>query len=323
MTEQSKKTKKNDKSVGPKRPLLRSKSDRMIWGVAGGLASHTGFDPTLVRIAFVVATLFVGGAGLLAYLVLAVALPEDDGTGKPAAESVGSRLGRVLLVCIAVAAGLLVAAALAAVSAWTAAMGEGVIVASVVVALGAVLVAVAFMQGIRRRVAPWLVVVALVLAIPAGAVAATGISFDTSIGNREYSPATVTDVPKDGYELGTGQLIVDLRDLPWRDGQSIAVEADLGMGQLIVSVPSNVCVDAHATGKAGELLVAGEQSDGVDPDVDSGQPQSRAPRLVLDAEVQLGQMIVTDRAPHDVDSGGVDYDHNQELTDVQRQVCGR
>src|SRR5690348_1446696 len=69
-------------AVGPRRPLLRSKHDRWLWGVAGGLAEHIGFNATLVRIAFVVSSFF-GGAGILAYLVLAVALPEDDGTGQP------------------------------------------------------------------------------------------------------------------------------------------------------------------------------------------------------------------------------------------------
>jgi phage shock protein PspC (stress-responsive transcriptional regulator) len=70
--------------VGPRRPLLRSRDDRKIWGVAGGLAEHVGFNPTLVRVFFVV-TLFFGGAGLLAYLVLAVALRHLLGevTGDP------------------------------------------------------------------------------------------------------------------------------------------------------------------------------------------------------------------------------------------------
>src|SRR3954463_689531 len=89
-----KKTETAETEVGPRRPLLRSKDDRLIWGVAGGLAAHIGFNATVVRLAFVVLTLF-GGAGLLAYLVLAVALPQDDGTGKPVDESVWARLGKV------------------------------------------------------------------------------------------------------------------------------------------------------------------------------------------------------------------------------------
>src|SRR3954469_11801821 len=180
-------TKKNDKTtnkteektteVGPRRPLLRAKDDRMLWGVAGGLAEHIGFSPTLVRIAFVLITLF-GGAGLLAYLVLAVALPEDDGTGKPVDESVWARLGKVVLVCILVAIALVLAAGLAAVSAWITATGNGTVVAVAVIALGFALVAAAFATNVRRRLTPPLVVLALVLGIPAGGIAAADIKFD-------------------------------------------------------------------------------------------------------------------------------------------------
>jgi phage shock protein PspC (stress-responsive transcriptional regulator) len=328
MNDTPKKNNKNKKTektgVGPQRPLLRSKSDRMIWGVAGGLSEHLNVDSTLVRIAFVL-TCFIGGLGLLAYLVLAVALPEDDGTGKPVEERVSARLGRVLVIVILVAAALCLACGLAAASAWTAATGHGVIVASVVIGLGVLLAVVAFVGDFRRRVAPWLLAAALVLAIPAGAVAAADIHIDESIGKRDYSPATATDVPAGGYELGAGQLIVDLRDLQWTPGQTIAVEADLGFGQMIVSVPASVCVDAHATAKGGELLVAGEQSHGIDSEVDKTEPIGKAPRLELDAELQFGQMIVTDQAPEEVDrhGRGFDDDHNQEEADSQQQVCGR
>jgi hypothetical protein len=229
----------------------------------------------------------------------------------------------VLLVCILVAAALAVAAGLVAVSAWTAATGHGVVVAAIVIALGAILVGVAFIGDLRRRVAPWLLAAALLLAIPAGAIAAADIRIDGSIGKREYNPTTLTDIPADGYELGTGQLIVDLRDLPWTPGQTIPLKAELGLGQMIISVPSGVCVDAQAKAKGGELLVAGEQSDGVHPEVDQGEPTSKAPRLALDADLQFGQMIVTDQAPNEVDDRGADYDHNQEEADSQQQVCGR
>src|SRR3954454_5898437 len=163
--------------VGPRRPLLRSRDDRVLWGVAGGLADHLGFNPTLVRVAFVLITLF-GGAGLLAYLVLAVALPEDDGTGKPVPESVWARLGTVVLVCLLVAGGLSVAIGLAAVSAWVAATGHGTVIAVAVIVLGLGLVAAAFAGDIRRRVVPLLVVAALALGIPAGAIAAADIQID-------------------------------------------------------------------------------------------------------------------------------------------------
>jgi phage shock protein PspC (stress-responsive transcriptional regulator) len=308
--------------VGPRRPLLRSKDDRMVWGVAGGLAAHIGFSATLVRLAFVLLTLF-GGAGLLAYLVLAVALPEDDGTGKPVEESVWARLGKVALVCILVALALGMAAGLAVVSAWVTATGHGTVVAILVIALGAALVAAAFATDVRRRLTPPLLVLTLVLGIPAGAIAAADIEFDDSVGQRTYTPKIVADIPVDGYKLGTGQLVVDLRDLPWRKGQTIPASAHLGIGQLIVSAPSNVCVVGHVTGKAGELIMAGDVSQGIDPDVEKGTPTSDAPRLDLDAGIQVGQMIVTDQDPDTIDDRGADYDHHTQQAEAQRAVCGR
>jgi phage shock protein PspC (stress-responsive transcriptional regulator) len=317
------KTKQEERTeVGPRRPLLRSKDDRMLWGVAGGLADHVGFNPTVVRAAFVLITLF-GGAGLLAYLVLAVALPEDDGTGQPADESIWARLGKVVLVCTLVAIALGLAAGIAAVSAWVTATGHGTVVAVLVIALGVALVAAAFATDVRRRVTPPLVVLALVLGIPAGAIAAADIKIDGSIGQRTYTPTVAQDIPADGYKLGTGQLVVDLRELPWAPGQTITASAHLGIGQMIVSVPSSVCVVGHTTGKAGELVVAGDVSHGVDPEVDQGTPTSNAPRLDLHADIQLGQMIVTDEAPDQIDSRGADYDHHIEEADAQRRVCGR
>jgi phage shock protein PspC (stress-responsive transcriptional regulator) len=259
-----KKTETKETQVGPRRPLLRSRDDRMLWGVAGGLANHLGFNATLVRAAFVVTTLF-GGAGLLAYLVLAVALPEDDGAGKPVEESVWARLGKVVLVCILVAIALVIAAGLAVVSAWITATGHGTVVAVAVIALGFALVAAAFATDVRRRLTPPLVMLALVLGIPAGGVAAADIKFDNSVGHRNYTPNVVADLPADGYKLGTGQLVVDLRQLPWAPGKTIAASAHLGIGQMIVSVPARVCVVGHATGKAGELIVAGQVSQGVAP----------------------------------------------------------
>ena len=318
----SKKKTEDQTAVGPRRPLLRSKNDRMVWGVAGGLAAHIGFNATLVRIAFVLLTFF-GGAGLLAYLVLAVALPEDDGTGKPVEESIWARLGKVVLVCFLVALALGVAAVLALGSAWVTATGHGTAVAVAVIMLGLGLVAAAFSDEARRRATPPLILLVLVLGVPAGAIAAADIKFDNSIGERTYTPEVVADIPADGFELGTGQLIVDLRRLPWTSGETITASAHLGMGQMIVSVPSQVCVVGHVTGKAGELIDAGDVSHGIDPDVEKPTPASKAPRLVFNGDIQLGQMIITDEPPRRIDDHGADYDHHSQQAKVQRRVCGR
>ena len=56
--------------------LYRSRTDRKIAGVCGGLAVYAGIDPTLVRLLFVLGLLFVGGT-LLAYIILMIVIPEE------------------------------------------------------------------------------------------------------------------------------------------------------------------------------------------------------------------------------------------------------
>ena len=318
MTDKAKDTRKKNENQAS-RPLIRSREDRVIWGVAGGLADQIGVGAGWVRLGFVVAA-FLGGFGLLAYAVMAVLMPEDDGTGKPVEEGYGPRIGRVLLAVLIVGAALVVCGGLAAVSVWATATGHGEIVGAVVILVGLAIAATAF-AGETRRIGAPLLVLALALGLPAGAIAAADVHIDGSVGQREYTPKAVAEIPADGYELGTGQLVVDLRQIAWKRGTAVDLDAELGFGQMIVSVPPSVCVDAEATGKGGELLVAGEQSNGIDPEVDSGQPAGRAPRLNLDAGIQFGQLIVTDQDPDEISEGGFDYDHNQFEKDSQRQVC--
>ena len=56
--------------------LYRSRSDRRIAGVCGGLAAYLKIDPTLVRLLFVLGLIFVGGT-LLAYIILMIVIPEE------------------------------------------------------------------------------------------------------------------------------------------------------------------------------------------------------------------------------------------------------
>lgn len=79
------------------RRLLRSDKNRMLAGVAGGLADYFKVDPIIIRIGFGVSILF-GGLGLVAYLALALFVPLDDGTENPKAVAQGSKLMTVLAV---------------------------------------------------------------------------------------------------------------------------------------------------------------------------------------------------------------------------------
>ena len=66
--------------------LYRSREDRLLWGVAGGLASHLNLDPKLVRIGFVVLAC-AGGPGLLAYILMAIFVPHEPETTTAPQES--------------------------------------------------------------------------------------------------------------------------------------------------------------------------------------------------------------------------------------------
>jgi phage shock protein C len=55
--------------------LYRSRRDRQIAGVCGGLAEYFDVDPTLVRLIFVVIAL-MGGPGLILYIIMAIVVPE-------------------------------------------------------------------------------------------------------------------------------------------------------------------------------------------------------------------------------------------------------
>lgn len=57
--------------------LYRSKKDRMICGVCGGIANYFNFDPTLVRLAFVLIAMGAG-SGILAYIIAAIIIPDED-----------------------------------------------------------------------------------------------------------------------------------------------------------------------------------------------------------------------------------------------------
>jgi phage shock protein PspC (stress-responsive transcriptional regulator) len=100
----------------PPRPrgLLRSRSDRFLGGVCGGLGQYFGVDPILFRLGAVVLA-FVGGFSLVAYPILWIFVPRDDGTGNPEPLAIWRMLGgrdgqpprfgrTALIVTVAVAA---------------------------------------------------------------------------------------------------------------------------------------------------------------------------------------------------------------------------
>ena len=63
---------KSNKNV---RKLYRSKNNRMLAGICGGIAEYLKIDPTVVRLAWIFLT-FLGGSGILAYIICWIVIPE-------------------------------------------------------------------------------------------------------------------------------------------------------------------------------------------------------------------------------------------------------
>lgn len=57
--------------------LYRSLSNRMLCGVCGGLGEYFNIDPTLIRLLAAVIALFSCSAGVVAYIIAAIIIPEE------------------------------------------------------------------------------------------------------------------------------------------------------------------------------------------------------------------------------------------------------
>ena len=207
----------------------------------------------------------------------------------------------VLFVCGVVAFG----------GAWAAAAGGETVVAIVVIAAGVAILAGAFLRPVR-----WLVLPALALALSAGAVSAADIDLDGGVGDRDYRPTSVGDL-RDTYQLGMGELIIDLRetDLPAGD---VPLAVDVGVGEARVIVPEDVCVATDAEVGMGEVRSFGRHNEGVDVDFDD-RPDAApaATRLLVKADVGVGSLRIGQSGTDlDLDRGHFDFGpHDDDLGD--------
>ena len=89
----------------------------------------------------------------------------------------------------------------------------------------------AFVRPVR-----WLILPAVLLGLSAGGVAAANVTLDGGVGDRQYRPTSMAEL-RDHYQLGAGQLDIDLRDLDLPPGDT-PLEIDVGAGQVRLAVPA-------------------------------------------------------------------------------------
>ena len=68
-----------NQAMNTPRALRRSRRNRMIAGVVGGLADYFGLDPTVARIIYVLISVFSAAfPGILVYIILWILIPQED-----------------------------------------------------------------------------------------------------------------------------------------------------------------------------------------------------------------------------------------------------
>jgi phage shock protein PspC (stress-responsive transcriptional regulator) len=291
--------------------LERSSSDRMLAGVAGGLARYFDIHPAFFRVGFVVLAL-LGGSGILIYAAAALVMPGEGEADSVATRALRQRRDRpwplIGLGLLAVAG----AVAISNMSFWP--HGDVWIVLAIA---GAVILWVTRhglpeprsedeaaeaamlarrdshrVRGCFKGIAIALgSLVALVLVAAAVTAAVFHVHVGDGIGDRDYAPVATSDLDR-SYELGIGTLRLDLSALALPPGET-HVAARIDIGDLYATVPADAAVRIDARAKAGNVEVLGESSDGWQVERHTSETGDRT--LVLDARVGAGSIRV-DRA---------------------------
>jgi phage shock protein PspC (stress-responsive transcriptional regulator) len=198
--------------------------------------------------------------------------------------------GRSFAIGTAVLGVLVVAAAILGILAatgvdipWAIALGVAAGAVGVTIVAGAIL-------GLRVG---WLVVIGLVLGAAAIFASTINLRLGDGIGDRRYAPVTAAGL-RDEYELGIGELELDLTRLELVPGTTERVNASLGIGHLIVTLPEGVGVRIDSHVEWGDSDVLGTEKDGHDVHHDVDRPGAPgAAVLELDLDVGVGQVEVT------------------------------
>ena len=156
------------------------------------------------------------------------------------------------------------------------------------IAVGLACVAGAF-RGRQHALMVVGVALAVVLSLAAAADWDLEIPLGGGVGDRTERPTTPADLT--GYELGVGNLVVDLRQLQLPPGTT-RVQARVGVGELAVEVPQGVSVAVVARSGLGQVQALGQEEGGLASRIDTVSEAGGDRRLELDLRVGLGQVRV-------------------------------
>jgi phage shock protein PspC (stress-responsive transcriptional regulator) len=262
--------------------LERSRSEKMLAGVCGGLGRYFDIAPAVFRLGFVVLTL-LGGAGILVYIAAVLVMPKEGEESSVAEDVLKKRREHparlVALGLIAVA----VLSLLARADTWPSAGASWFLVLTAGVVL---LWTSSRRRGVVVAITTFLaVLVAVAVAAVSVAFAWFDVSLGDGVGDNTYQPTSISDV-KPKYETGVGNLRVDLSQIGPVTKET-HVKASVGVGELRIIVPRDAAVSVNAHAKLGDVYVLQRHDDGKNAALRVGQGP-----LVIDAKVGAGRIDV-------------------------------
>jgi phage shock protein PspC (stress-responsive transcriptional regulator) len=285
------------------RPTIRrSATDKVLGGVAGGLAEYSGIDALLWRVGFV--ALALAGPGVPVYLLMWLLVPGPYGRGRPFVRAAGgatavrppvgprSPVPGVTLAGLLIVLGVLVA--LTRLTGWD--IGPRGFIGAALLVVGLGLVAAAFTGG--RAFRGGLIALGVVLSF--ALVAASSVPwarFHGGVGNRTYAPVSAAAVQA-SYDAGVGNTTVDLSGVALAGASTpIRTAVDGGVGNLHVLVPTSADVQITVDDGMGNVDVLGHGStDGFYPGSGSAPwTGDGRPELVITIDAGIGNVEV-DRA---------------------------
>jgi phage shock protein PspC (stress-responsive transcriptional regulator) len=288
---------------GATKRLERSRSDRKLAGVCGGLARYFDIHPAVYRVGFVVLTL-LGGAGLLIYLTAALVMPQEGHEDSFATAALRSRRERpwpligLGLVAVALASLLSRATLWPHGDAWVVLLISGAAILwitrhSQAATTDASALASEDSRRLRRvvkRIAITFGTLLALLLIGAAIVASTfNVRLGNGVGDRSYVVAGTQDL-RSSYKLGVGEMVLDLSDVRFTSADT-HVKARVDIGSLRVIVPQNVALQVSGDAQLGEVHVLDKSDDGRHAETSLVQTGKHV--LVLDTHVGIGQVRVT------------------------------
>jgi phage shock protein PspC (stress-responsive transcriptional regulator) len=244
--------------------LRRSRTDKILGGVSGGLAEYSGIDALLWRVGFVALAL-AGGTGVVVYLLLWLLMPAGPTFyGAPAEARVKAPAGpRSPVPGMTLAALLIVVGVLALINRFTGwDLGPRGFLGTALLVVGLGLIAAAFTGG--RRARGGLIALGIVLSLALAAASTMPWNdvhgFKGGVGDRTFQPASDTQV-QDVYRGGAGDMTVDLSrvDVSNLDGP-ITTRVEHGLGDVRVRVPMDADVRLTVMSGIGSINAFGQGS---------------------------------------------------------------